>query len=211
MPQFFINARYWFLTYSQCEEDPETVRDFLYHDVSPQAPPKYVLVSRELHQSGDLHLHAFIDWGSPKRTRNARYCDLATGHHPRIESPRNRAAALTYTKKDGDYCWAGEEPNFDKAEVQEDERDAKFDEYIADAGSANEFLSNVRAGSAYTYATSYPSLKRMAQDHWDIPIEEDPVEQRPFVLPDEITTWLDEEFNQEVSLNRWEDPAGLDA
>nr|QJB18576.1 MAG: replication-associated protein [Genomoviridae sp.] len=200
MAQFHIYARYWFLTYAQCEVDPEVVRDFIFHDVSPAKPPKFVLVSRELHESGDLHLHAFIDWGGPKRTRNARYLDLATGHHPRIESPRNRGAALNYVKKDGDYCWAGEEPDFGQTPSQADERDTLFDEFISESHNANEFLSTVRAGAPYTYATSYPSLKRMATDHWDHAVEDDPVEERPFNVPDEVQKWLDEEFSQEVSL-----------
>lgn len=64
----------------------------------------------------------------------------------------------------------------------------------------------MRDGSAYTYATSFPSLRACAEYEWRQEIPEDPIELRPFNVPDAVQTWLDTEFAKEVGECRGKNP-----
>lgn len=98
---FKFNQAYVFLTYAQCDKTPQELLDFL-ENLHPMA--QYV-ISREKHQDGHNHLHAYCHFVSKVHTENARHFDFEN-HHPNIEKPRTKAdreRIIKYVKKDGDF------------------------------------------------------------------------------------------------------------
>lgn len=90
-----------FLTYPQCPIERDTLWDFLH-----RKGITWAIIARELHQDGNPHLHAVIDWGRKKDIRSQSFFDFQ-GYHPNIQSCTNRIASITYCKKDGDFTEYG--------------------------------------------------------------------------------------------------------
>lgn len=90
-------ARFTFLTYPQCSLTMDQLQAFLIEKGYATG-----IVCTELHEDGNAHLHAAIDYGKRHDVRNERYYDLE-GFHPNIQRCRSWAAAVNYVKKDGEY------------------------------------------------------------------------------------------------------------
>lgn len=99
---FRVNARYWFITYPQCELPRATLWDFLH-----RLGARWSLICTELHADGHHHLHAVVDWSRKKDTRNPRYLDIEN-YHPNMQSVKNLNASINYCKKEGDWEEFGE-------------------------------------------------------------------------------------------------------
>lgn len=197
---FRLDAQYWFVTYSQCDVDKA---DILTHIVTrhPTRTPDWVIVVRERHDDGGLHLHAVINWGSRLCTRDQRfldYTDQGTVYHPKLEPARSVTKALQYVaKEDAEPYTYGEVPEPSAAKR---DRGDLIRELLATANSAEELLSNVREADPVHYVEKIFQWERVAQREFEYTCPPDTVEQRPFHhVPAEVQDWLDTEFKEEVS------------
>jgi len=102
---FRLNSGTIGLTYPNCNEDPDSLLNWLW-DEHGSHNPVYAIVCRERHQSGEYHLHAAIKLGKSLDTINSRFWDWM-GHHPNVLRPRNFAQWVSYCKKEGDYRESG--------------------------------------------------------------------------------------------------------
>lgn len=96
MPSFF-NGKRFFLTYPQCPDSKEALRQFLLS----KGTVKYFCIARERHEDGNFHLHACVEYENVQR-HSSNWLDF-NGKHPNVQSPRNWNACKTYCKKDGDF------------------------------------------------------------------------------------------------------------
>jgi len=96
MPSFY-NGKRFFLTYARCDAEPTALKLFL----EARASCRYVLVAREKHEDGALHLHACVEFCDVQR-HAVGWLDYE-GKHPNKQDPRKWDACKTYVKKDGDF------------------------------------------------------------------------------------------------------------
>lgn len=201
---FRLDCQYWFVTYSQCNVDKA---DILSHIVlrHPDRCPEWVRVVRERHEDGQFHLHALINWGSRLCTRNARFLDYTADdgsvYHPKLEPARSVAKSLQYVAKDDDAPYDyGTVP--EPGESQCDSRSDMARRVLSTATSGDELLSMVREADPLHYVEKIFQWERVANKLFAIPeAQPDPVETRPFNnLHPDIVSWLDQEFNPEVSV-----------
>lgn len=96
---FRLQAKYLFLTYPNCDADPN---ELLLHllDLRP-GTAQHITVAREHHQNGIPHLHAGIKYRSRIDVRSPAHFDF-TGFHPNVQACRNWNKVLNYINKDGD-------------------------------------------------------------------------------------------------------------
>lgn len=97
MPHFDYHFRYALITYSQCGDlSPDRVGD-LFQSLGAQ-----LVIGRENHADGGIHLHCFVDFGRKRRFRRATVFDVE-GRHPNIEKSRGTPeGGYDYAIKDGD-------------------------------------------------------------------------------------------------------------
>jgi len=107
-----FNARKTFLTYAQCPLSKEVV----YGAIHAKYPCKYAMISTELHEDGNTHLHCVFEFQKKVNCRSQAMFDVQ-GYHPNIQVPKNWPATKNYVKKAGDYEEYNEDP------VDEDEDD----------------------------------------------------------------------------------------
>lgn len=197
---FRLDARYWFITYSQCPLERELVLEHIYLRHNDRQP-EWIVVARERHDDGNLHLHVLVDWGRRLCTRDARFLDIThdgTTYHPKLESARHLGKALHYVyKEDEQPCEFGQIP--DTNETESDSRADTIRRLLSTATSADELLSGVREADPVHYVEKIFQWERVAAREFEHSIPEDTVEERPFHhVPGEIQEWLDTEFAQEV-------------
>lgn len=97
MPSYF-NGKRFFLTY------PQTSHDLLQPLITflrTRGQLVGYVIGKELHDNGDPHLHAAIEYESLIRG-DKRMFDFE-GRHPNIQSPRNWMACKQYCKKDKNF------------------------------------------------------------------------------------------------------------
>ena len=102
--QFRINAKQLFATWPRTNVHLEDLHEWLILKLSPS----HLITSRELHQDGESHYHAYIEFRNRKDIRDARLLDYE-GRHANIGPVRNKQAAIQYAKKDGTFLeWFNE-------------------------------------------------------------------------------------------------------
>ena len=102
------------LTWPQCTAPKE----FALEKLKVLIPSTYIVVSEELHENGDPHLHAFMAFAEKFRTRNCRFFDLhglgtdslPKRWHSNIKTCPTRLRAIEYVKKDGNFIEYGTTP-----------------------------------------------------------------------------------------------------
>lgn len=97
---FDLHCRYVLLTYSQCGDlSPTDLGEHL------QSLGFKLVIGRENHSDGGIHLHCFVDFGRKRRFRNPRSFDF-NGCHPNASPSRGTPeAGYDYAIKDGDVCF----------------------------------------------------------------------------------------------------------
>lgn len=93
--KFRINAKSFFLTYPQCNESKEALKDFL----CSIRPVEYLLVGQETHEDGGLHLHCLVTFKKKLNVKSESFFDL-NNFHPNIQAPRNIPATKNYIRKE---------------------------------------------------------------------------------------------------------------
>jgi hypothetical protein len=106
MPSFYDGKRF-FLTFPTIDRSPQELVAFL----QGKAPLKTWVVARELHEDGQPHLHACVEFASHQRRPVTWLDDF--GIHPNKQDPRKWQACIQYTKKGGDYIDGPEQEESD--------------------------------------------------------------------------------------------------
>lgn len=104
---FRLQAKFFFLTWPQCDTPKETVLERI------KALPSYshAVVSREDHKEEDgVHLHAFVAFSRVVNRRGSDWLDALAGKHGNYQSARDQQHVVKYVIKDGDYVADGFDP-----------------------------------------------------------------------------------------------------
>nr|UFP62908.1 AC1 [African cassava mosaic virus] len=105
-PRFSIQAKNVFLTYPKCSIPKEHLLSFI-QTLSLPSNPKFIKICRELHQNGEPHLHALIQFEGKITITNNRLFDCihpscSTSFHPNIQGAKSSSDVKSYLDKDGD-------------------------------------------------------------------------------------------------------------
>jgi len=178
--RFEFNAKRVFLTYPQVGDVP---RSAVVRRLRLLGPDK-LCVSTERHTDGGLHFHALAQWSRPLHTRDQRHFDV-DGLHPNIQPVRNLRAVYRYVTKDGDF----------EGDVFEFGRESCYGKAVS-AADRSEFLSVIRDEDPRSYVLRHGDVTRYADKHWPEKKEEykHPSDSSPFILPDDLTSWVEDEF-----------------
>lgn len=95
---FRANAKQFFLTYPKCNLEKE---ELLKHIENLHGINHYV-ISKELHEDGTPHLHAYFNFDKKLNIKDCRHFDI-NGFHPNIETVRDRQSCIKYIKKDKNF------------------------------------------------------------------------------------------------------------
>ena len=97
---FQFNAKSVYLTYPQAELLSKAQVLFQAHQ---WGDVKSYFIAREQHEDGNHHIHAYLEYLDPVRTRSPNYFDCTVGsnvYHPNIQRPRNKFDVLRYLSKE---------------------------------------------------------------------------------------------------------------
>nr|ADD92139.1 replication-associated protein [African cassava mosaic virus] len=105
-PRFRVQAKNVFLTYPKCSIPKEHLLSFI-QTLSLPSNPKFIKICRELHQNGEPHLHALIQFEGKITITNNRLFDClhpscSTSFHPNIQGAKSSSDVKSYLDKDGD-------------------------------------------------------------------------------------------------------------
>ncbi|AMP46462.1 replication initiator protein [Deinbollia mosaic virus] len=110
--RFSINAKNYFLTYPNCPLDKNEALSQLQAKPTP-VNKLFIKVCRELHESGEPHLHALVQFQGKYNCTNQRFFDLESPtrsayYHPNIQRAKSSSDVKSYIDKDGDTTSWGE-------------------------------------------------------------------------------------------------------
>lgn len=95
---FRLQAIHISLTYPQCSIPKDEVFNHLLNLTVGQATVEKLLVSKELHEDGNPHLHAYLKWSRKPDIRDERFFDFAE-QHPNIQACRAPKQWIKYCTK----------------------------------------------------------------------------------------------------------------
>jgi len=176
---FRFNAKRVFLTYPR---SGNCTAEQLLHFLRDERGALWYCVALEHHEDGGNHLHAYAEWNERLDVRDERHFDL-DGHHPNVQSVRNRTSVLRYVQKGGDYignCEASSSTT------------TRYGEIIANSRGPVEFLDAIVQHHPRDAVLHYERLQYFAGVRWG----DDSVEYTPqfgeFTEPSEMTQWKEE-------------------
>jgi len=140
------------------------------------------VISTERHSDGGVHHHALVRWDRVYDCTNARTFDVA-GHHANIGRVRNLRAAYRYACKDGD---------FDDT-LRLDAGLGPYAEACA-ATNAAEFLGLIEQKRPRDFVLYHDRLVCFANKRFKPAPEEHRPVHTEFVLPDDLASWVENEF-----------------
>nr|QIJ70667.1 replication-associated protein [Tomato leaf curl Ghana virus] len=197
--KFLINAKNYFLTYPQCSLTKEEALSLLQNLQTP-TNKKYIKICRELHENGEPHLHALIQFEGKYKCQNNRFFDLVSptrsAHfHPNIQGAKSSSDVKSYIDKDGDTLEWGK--------FQIDGRSARWGQQSANdayaqalnAGSKSEALRIVKELAPKDFVLQFHNLN----SNLDRIFQEPPAPYvSPFLsfsfnqVPEELEEWVSE-------------------
>lgn len=193
--QFRIQAKFYSLTYPKCPIEPMWAKQFLLNRFKTQI--QYVCVAKELHQDGEPHLHALLQFKRRHDVQNQDHFDiiiptLPTQYdrfHPNIQKTKFPLEWKEYIQKDGEFLEEGE-LIVPKQNQQKESENWKI--LLETCKSSEEFLTAVRKQFPKTYCLHLQRLEYVAQKEW-------PVKPPPYVptftqfpnLPWNVQHWVD--------------------
>jgi len=176
--QFRFKAVQAFLTYPQCDLDKERLLLAL-QDIDN---PSYVLISKETHETGDPHLHAYVRWRVQFSTRDARAFDVE-GFHPNIQPARNSYQVCNYVRKHGDVLEWGDPPRISR-NTKVTYEDAEL------CLNKSDFLAMWREKDFKSFVLYNNAITSYADAFYHVDSEyEPPYPESDKVLPTEIAEW----------------------
>jgi len=105
---FQINSKILFLTYPECNVNK---KDLYEHFEKFNPAPTQILVAKEKHKNGNSHLHAFLKFHEPFRTKDPKFADFK-GFHGNYQGARSAKNVVKYCTKEDNYI-----ANFDLEEL----------------------------------------------------------------------------------------------
>nr|CAJ78272.1 AC1 protein [East African cassava mosaic Kenya virus] len=104
--RFGIKAKNYFLTYPKCSLSKEEALDQIRQLQTP-TNKLFIKICRELHENGEPHLHALIQFEGKYNCTNHRFFDLispsrSAHFHPNIQGAKSSSDVQSYMDKDGD-------------------------------------------------------------------------------------------------------------
>lgn len=177
---FRFNAKTAFLTYPQCDAPKE---ELLEHLKTLPVPPVYVIVSRELHEDGQPHLHAVVCWNTKVNRDGSMFTFGAFNGN--IQPARSVIKCIDYVKKDGDYIEYGVSP---------DKKAAWTD--VFQATTKKEFWEKMVDLSPKDVVLNLERLEYFANKKFKSVdgTRDQPEDLSDWVLPRSLTDWLTNEF-----------------
>lgn len=109
--KFDLNAKRFFLTYSQCTLSSKELGECLLRQLTDI---EWIVIAMEKHENGDPHLHVAISFDSSQHIRNPRHFDISHPsssssdelvYHPKIEGMRNFRKTIAYISKEDQEPW----------------------------------------------------------------------------------------------------------
>jgi len=94
---FRLAGKSFFLTYPNCPLERAYAFELLVDKNTDK--PQYAKICRELHESGEWHLHVLLMFAKKKDIKNARFWDIG-GYHGDYRVPRDTDDVLKYISKD---------------------------------------------------------------------------------------------------------------
>lgn len=194
-PKWRINAKNYFLTYSQCDYEPKDLMDYLLELEGDLI--KWMVVAQELHEDGNPHLHVQIEYERARNLRNERHFDTDR-YHPNVQGTRKLKKVGEYVTKGGDYVLYGAtEEEFrlaisgkklDKwAEIYASETYEEACEAVKriDPRSWGNNGDRIRSNLRYEFKRKFEPYHEDWMDH---------TEMKDAYTPPEVQEWLDTEY-----------------
>lgn len=92
---FRIQAKSFFLTYPQCNQTRQALKDFLH----TKGRVTYYLIGQETHEDGGYHLHALVTYEKKLNVKSQNFFDF-NGCHPNTQAAKNIPALKNYITKE---------------------------------------------------------------------------------------------------------------
>lgn len=188
MAIFRLASKSVFLTYPKC---PLTKEELLLHLQTLTVDIKEYVIAEEEHKDGEPHLHAVLIFERKFDTMDQRYFDVTKEdkvYHPNIQSTKDRAAAIEYVKKAGNYMTNLK----DKKSAKQKMEDA-YAKAIEESTSAMEFLSTIEKVSPVSRVHSHFNMVGYANAKFPEPKStfESSYDADTFdMLPEELEDWV---------------------
>lgn len=178
---FQFNSKKIFLTYPQCNLEKQTV---LSHFQNEQSFPKlsYAIVAQERHQSGEPHIHVFIEFERPFRTRDPRGFDI-NSFHPNVQSARNRLHVIQYVRKHGDVLEHG------NINIR-----SNWGNILESSHNKRDFFTLVQQEYPRDYILNHERLEYFANKHFQHEIEMYTPQRMDFKPNAELIDWYVQNF-----------------
>ncbi|ADN93259.1 RepA [Digitaria didactyla striate mosaic virus] len=195
---FNVRSQHVFLTYPRCPIPPKDAGSFL-KKLCKRYNIQYMYIAQELHQDGEPHLHAFLQFDKVFRTTSAKYFDFFE-FHPNIQAARNPEKTLEYCQKNpADFYEDGVfvKPKASrKRKLASFTRDKKMKQIMANATSRDEYLSMIRKAFPFDWAIRLQQFEYSAKALFP----EAPIQYQPQFVSNDMSDhpvigeWLDTEF-----------------
>nr|WAE42549.1 MAG: replication associated protein [Cressdnaviricota sp.] len=121
-----------FLTYPMCPLDINV----MYAELEKIENIQFACIAREMHESGDFHIHAVVEFKDRVRGPCSTVFNILD-YHPNIQIPRNWNACLAYVRKDNDFINFG-----DATAPSKSKKDSLFD--VANTMAHNDYFDYCR-------------------------------------------------------------------
>nr|AIP87521.1 replication associated protein [East African cassava mosaic Kenya virus]AIP89720.1 replication associated protein [East African cassava mosaic Kenya virus]AIP89744.1 replication associated protein [East African cassava mosaic Kenya virus]AIP89750.1 replication associated protein [East African cassava mosaic Kenya virus]CCM09581.1 replication associated protein [East African cassava mosaic Kenya virus] len=197
--RFSIKAKNYFLTYPKCSLSKEEALDQLRHLQTP-TNKLFIKICRELHENGEPHLHALIQFEGKYNCTNQRFFDLispsrSAHFHPNIQGAKSSSDVKSYLDKDGDTIQWGEF-QIDGRSARGGQQSAN-DAYAKALNSANksEALNVIRELAPKDFVLQFHNLNSNLDRIFQEPLTPyvSPFLSSSFTnVPDELEAWVSE-------------------
>ncbi|XP_028067818.1 uncharacterized protein LOC114270484 [Camellia sinensis] len=183
--RFRVQNKNIFLTYARCSIPKERLLEKI-RELFTTRPPNYVRVAHELHEDGQPHLHAHVQFPYRFQTQNERFFDVTHNRnsrhfHPNVQGAYNQQNVLEYISKHGDYTEWGEFRERSRCANQNNKENIYRDALAA--GTKDEALALVRNGDPKCFWLNYDKLS----SNYDRISFNPPL---PYVHPFTDTVWV---------------------
>jgi len=184
---YTLNSKKVLLTWPS---SPSLSLDSLLLHIKNVRQPSYVVVSRELHQDGTPHFHAYVEFGERVCIRDARRKYTCDAREPNITTQKygKSSKLIEYVKKEGDYKEEGE-PG---AEAKS--RGARFVELLGSSGNAESFKRELLCDPtlAWDAVRAWSSVSTFAEYKFRPSGQESTYETAEFRTPETLQEWVQE-------------------
>jgi len=172
---FRINSKKFFLTYPRTGST--TVEELLSFLENLRPLHAYV-ISRELHEDGEPHLHAFAEFRDKINVRTNTFFDF-NHHHGNYQGARNAKQVIDYVKKAGDFI---------SSNIQEKK---SWSEIIETSTTKETFLESVRSNYARDFVLQHDRVCSFADKFYNT-TSVYTSQHSNFLIPEEMTQWVDQ-------------------